>query len=109
MRRTRMAAVLAAVLVLAGCATQPSAPPPALQDRGGVEGSGPDVVLDVSYVEVYRNIDHYPNIALVCVRGIGFAAPSTGAGASVGATPMLRVPDWDAFCATKEPGATPPR
>lgn len=95
--------VLAALL--SGCSARGSGAPPQLQDRGGVEGAGPDFVLDVTYVEVYRNIDHFPNIARVCIRGIGFAVTSTGEGASAGATPLIRVQEWDSFCASKEPRA----
>lgn len=84
-----------AALVLTGCADQ-------LGDRGGVPGAKPDYIGDVDYTEVYRNVDLFPNIARVCVLGIGFATPSTGRSESGGgATPLVRVPEWDAFCATK--------
>jgi hypothetical protein len=76
----------------AGCSAQ-------LGDRGGVNGSPPDFIGDVDYVEVYRNADAFPNVARVCTLGLGFATTSTGSGESSGATPLLRVPEWDAFCA----------
>jgi hypothetical protein len=82
-------------LVLAGCSAQ-------LEDRGGDEGAPPDFIGDVDYVEVYRNADAFPNIARVCVLGLGFATSSTGRGADGGgATPIIRVVEWDDFCAGK--------
>lgn len=88
-------AVLAALFALAGCSAQ-------LEDRGGDEGAPPDFIGDVDYIEVYRNADAYPNVARVCVRGLAFATSSTGRGAeAAGATPVIRVPEWDDFCATK--------
>lgn len=86
------AVLLAGAFVAVGCAAS-------LGDRGGETGAPPDQVLDVDYVEVYRNADHYPNVARVCVLGLGFATTSTGSGESPGATPLTRVPEWDAFCA----------
>jgi hypothetical protein len=86
---------LAAVLaLLTGCSAQ-------LEDRGGTEGAAPDSIGDVDYVEVYRNADYYPNVARVCVLGLGFATTSTGRGESGGATPVIRVAEWDGFCAGK--------
>ncbi len=82
------------VLVLTGCADQ-------LRDRGGQEGAPPDVIGDVDYIEVYRNADHFPNVARTCVQGLAFATTSSGRGQSAGATPLIRVPEWDDFCAGK--------
>ena len=105
MRVRLIGAVLFVLALLSGCAVAPPGPAaPSLGDRGVVEGAPPDVVLDVDYVEIYRNADHFPNIGRVCIGGIAFATSSTGAGATVGATPFLRVAEWDAFCATKVPG-----
>ncbi|GAA0559384.1 hypothetical protein A8924_5218 [Saccharopolyspora erythraea NRRL 2338] len=89
-------AVLATVLALGltGCSDQ-------LGDRGGKEGSPPDLIGDVDYVEVYRNADGFPNVARVCVQGLAFATSSSGRGESSGATPVIRVPEWDGFCAQK--------
>jgi len=107
-RRGTLATILVALMVLAGCATSTGERSGAsLEDRGGVEGAAPDLILDVSYVEVYRNADHFPNIARVCVRGVAFATTSTGAGTSVGATPLIRVAEWDSFCVGKEPSGPP--
>jgi hypothetical protein len=88
------AAVL--MLVLAGCSEQ-------LRDRGGQEGAPPDFIGDVDYVEVYRNADQFPNVARVCVRGLAFATSSSGRGESAGAATLIRVTEWDAFCAEKTP------
>ncbi len=98
-RRTALAlTATACLLVLAGCSAQ-------LGDRGGQNGAPPDFIGDVQWVEVYRNVDRFPNIARVCVLGLGFATPSTGSasgeGGTNGATPLLRVPEWDTFCAVK--------
>ena len=95
-RLPRVGAFLAAVLVLglAGCSSQ-------LGDRGGKEGAPPDFVSDVDYVEVYRNADGFPNLARVCVQGLAFATSSSGRGESAGAAPLLRVTEWDDFCAQK--------
>jgi hypothetical protein len=92
----------AAGLMLAGCATNPQT-----QDRGGQDGNPPDQVLDVDYVEVYRNADTLPNIMRTCVQGLGFASSTSSRGESAGGTPMLRVPEWDTFCATKVGGPAP--
>ena len=92
----RKTIALALVFVLAGCSAQ-------LEDRGGDEGAPPDYIGDVDYVEVYRNADAFPNISRVCVQGIAFATTSTGRGpeTSGGATPLIRVSEWDGFCEGK--------
>ncbi|QFU90333.1 hypothetical protein [Amycolatopsis sp. YIM 10] len=87
---------VALALVLAGCSDQ-------LEDRGGTEGAPPDFIGDVDYVEVFRNADAFPNIARACVQGLGFATTSTGRGESSVGGPLVRVPEWDAFCASKRP------
>lgn len=101
MRTKRIVSVLVgaglSLVLLTGCAEQ-------LGDRGGHEGSPVDVVSDVDYIEVYRNADLYPNIAKVCVDGLGFATPSSGRSDSGGgATPLLRMTEWDQFCSGKRP------
>lgn len=88
----KMALTAALVAVVTGCSEQ-------LQDRGGQEGAPPDFIGDVDYVEVYRNADAFPNVARICVRGIGFAGTSTGRGESGGSGPIIRVAEWDSFCA----------
>lgn len=98
--RRILAATTAAlsVLTLAGCSAQ-------LGDRGGQQGSPVDKLGDVDFIEVWRNADQFPNVARVCVDGIGLATTSTGRGESGGATPLARVAEWDVFCSTKK--ATP--
>lgn len=81
------------LVALTGCSEQ-------LGDRNGVDGAPPDQILDVDYVEVYRNADGFPNISRACVQGLGFATSSTGRGESAGGAMIARVPEWDAFCAT---------
>lgn len=73
-----------------------------LSDREGPEGDAPDRVLDVDYVEVYRNADNFPNVARVCAAGLGFATTSTGSDVDAPTSPSLvRVTDWDEFCAAR--------
>ncbi|QUH04012.1 hypothetical protein HUO13_27190 [Saccharopolyspora erythraea] len=92
MTRKTIIPLAAALVLVAGCSPQ-------LEDRGGEEGAPPDFIGDVDYVEVYRNADDFPNVARVCVRGLAFATTSTGRGhESVGATPIIRVAEWDDFC-----------
>jgi hypothetical protein len=87
------ALALTAALALAGCSDQ-------LGDRGGEEGAEPDKISDVDYIEVFRNADNFPNVAMVCVRGIAFATTASRDGQSSPA--LIRVPEWDPRC----PGAT---
>ncbi|MFI5931839.1 hypothetical protein [Actinoplanes sp. NPDC051494] len=86
--------MMVAVLAVAGCSDQ-------LGDRQGDEGAPPDKISDVDYIEVFRNADNFPNIARICVRGLGFASTSSGARGENGyAQPaLIRVPEWDATCA----------
>ena len=96
-----IAAAALAGLLLAGCSQQ-------LGDRTGGAGGDPDKLSDVDYVEVYRNIDNFPNIARVCVAGVAFAATSTRDGQT--SPSLVRVPEWDASCpraATSAPAPSP--
>jgi hypothetical protein len=91
-----VAAVSAALmLALGGCSDQ-------LGDRGGEEGAAPDKISDVDYVEVFRNADDFPNLARICIRGSAFASTSSGARGdeSFAAPALVRVPEWDANCAS---------
>lgn len=87
------------VLAVAGCSDQ-------LGDRGGREGADPDKISDVDYIEVFRNADEFPNVALVCVRGIAFATTASREGES--SPSLIRVPEWDPRCPRATDGATPP-
>ncbi|MEC3978312.1 hypothetical protein [Amycolatopsis sp. H20-H5] len=64
--------------------------------------AAPDFIGDVDYVDVYRNADNFPNVARVCVQGLAFVTTSSGRGESAGAAPIIRVADWDSFCAEKK-------
>ena len=87
------AVALLTAVALTGCSEQ-------LGDRSGSKGEDPDKISDADYVEVFRNIDNFPNIAKVCVRGSAFAATSSGPrGENTYASPsLLRVPEWDPTC-----------
>lgn len=83
--RKRILAVVAGVAlsvgVLAGCGNNN------VRDQENVHAINPD------YAENYNNGDQYPNITLVCIRGVGFATTTrTGAGA------FHEVPEWNKFC-----------
>jgi hypothetical protein len=84
-RRVLLAAALA--LALVGCSQ--------LGDRESGGGRQPDTLEDVTDVTVYRNIDHFPNVAFFCADGLAFwstssydVAPSAG-----------RLPERDGECA----------
>jgi hypothetical protein len=97
-----LVAVLA-IVVLAGCSAQ-------LGDRGGDEGSPPDRIGDVDFIEVFRNADNFPNIARMCVDGLAFAGTSSGLrGEDAVANPaLLRIPEWDPTCVGRTFSAPPP-
>jgi hypothetical protein len=92
------ALVITAALALAGCSDQ-------LGDRGGKEGAEPDKISDVDYIEVFRNAEDFPNVAMVCVRGIAFATTASRDGAS--SPSLIRVPEWDPRCPGTSGGASP--
>lgn len=71
---------------------------------GKQEGAPPDRIGDVDGVVVYRNVDGFPNVASTCVKGI--AGP--GGEYAGGATPLVRVPEWDAECAQHPARSQPP-
>jgi hypothetical protein len=70
--------------IAAGCSNQ-------LNDLGGVSQAKPD------YVMTYLNVSDFPNVTLICIRGVGFATTTRDNNAAI-----TRIPEWDAFCATKE-------
>lgn len=76
------ALIAAASAWLAGCSGQ-------LNDLGGIGQASPDYAL------TYLNVSDFPNITLVCIRGVGFATTTRTY------DPLTRVPEWDGFCATK--------
>lgn len=76
-------------LITAGCSSQ-------LNDLGGISQASPDYAL------TYLNVSDFPNITLVCIRGVGFAT-TTRSGVD-----LVMVPQWDAFCATKQAASPRP-
>ena len=90
-KRWAAAGVLAAaVAAAAGCGNQ-------LNDLGGVGQAKPD------YIVTYLNVSGFPNVTLLCIRGAGFATTTRDAQAAI-----QRVPEWDTFCASKEPASGVP-
>ncbi len=88
---TTAVVLVAAGGVAAGCSNQ-------LNDLGGISQAKPDYIL------TYLNVSDYPNVTLVCIRGAGFATTTRDNNAAI-----TRVPEWDAFCATKEPASGVPK
>ena len=86
-----IAVMLMAGGVAAGCSNQ-------LNDLGGAGQAKPDYIL------TYLNVANFPNVTLLCIRGAGFATTTRDNNAAI-----QRVPEWDAFCATKEPASGAPR
>jgi hypothetical protein len=70
-----------AVLALAGCGSNN------FRDIEGVDSQNPDSI------EVFNNVDLHPNIAKLCIDGVGFATTTRDYNA------VTRVPEWDAQCA----------
>ena len=81
----------ATALGLAGCSNQ-------LNDLSDVGQAKPD------YIMTYLNVSDFPNVTLLCIRGVGFATTTRDNNAAI-----TRIPEWDAFCATKQAssGAVP--
>lgn len=77
------AASAAALIVVAGCSNQ-------LNDQGGIKQASPDYSL------TYLNADSYPNVTMLCIDGVGFATTTRDY------TALVKVPEWNTFCATKE-------
>lgn len=48
------------------------------------------------YSKTVMNVDGFPNIAVICFKGAGFATTSRNMDA------LTPVPEWDAFCRTQE-------
>lgn len=90
MRRNRIVkavagvAVVAGALTAAGCSNQ-------LNDLKGVNQTHPDYTL------TYLNVSGFPNVTLICIKGVGFATTTRDNLAAI-----QPVPAWDSFCASKE-------
>lgn len=78
MKRAIVAA--ASVLLLAGCSNQ------TVRDLEGVPAQDPEKV------ELFVNVDLFPNVVALCIHGAGFAATTRDASAAA----LQRVPEWDA-------------
>lgn len=75
-------AAAAAAATIAGCSTQ-------YDDLKNVPPSFPN------YAAVYINVDGFPNVTELCINGVAFATTTRQYDS------IMRVPEWDAFCATK--------
>jgi hypothetical protein len=75
-------AVIFAVALAAGCTNQ-------LNDLGGIPQTKPDYTL------TYLNVANFPNVTMLCIRGVGFATITRDYNS------LTRIPEWDRFCATK--------
>jgi len=99
MRITRKRIITtAAGLALAAGSLIPLACSSQLKDLGGIGQVQPDYAITI------LNVDNYPNITLLCYKGVAFATTTrenTPAAAQL-------VPGWNAFCATQDKNATPP-
>lgn len=71
-----------ATLIFTACSNQ-------LNDMEAIPQKAPD------YVVTYLNVDNFPNVTLLCIKGIGFATTTRDLNS------LERIPEWDAFCATK--------
>jgi len=87
-RKRGMAAGLIATAAIA--ATVTACGPTQLNDLRNAPTQYPD------YASIVLNVDNYPNVTVLCIRGAGFATTTRDY------TAIMRVPEWDAFCATRE-------
>jgi len=91
-------AVLGSGMALAAGTLIPLACSNQLNDLGGIGQVQPDYAITI------LNVDGFPNITLLCYKGVAFATTTrenTPAAAQL-------VHGWDAFCATYDKNATPP-
>jgi hypothetical protein len=78
------ATVIATAGIVAGCAGNPQ-----LDDLRNTTVQYPN------YAVTYMNVDSFPNVTEICINGVAFATTTRDY------TAILRIPQWDAFCATK--------
>jgi hypothetical protein len=86
-----MGAALALALLVAGCGDHQN------DDRGQSDLK----MADITAVKVYRNIDNFPNIECVVIKGVAFATTSDRTGdsdANAHGVSLERVPQWDKGC-----------
>jgi hypothetical protein len=74
-------AAVAATVTLAGCGSNN------FRDVEGVPSQDPDLV------RVFNNVDKHPNVAELCMDGLGFATTTRDY------TSVIRIPEWDGECA----------
>lgn len=93
-RRWRLAAWIAVgafVVGVAGCGGQQN------DDRGESDLK----MDDITSVKVYRNIDNFPNIECVVIKGVAFGTTSNRTGnsdANAHGVSLVRVTEWDKGC-----------
>ena len=75
----------AAALAIAGCLGFGNPTTNDLQNS-------PDIYPN--YSSTILNVDKYPNIAIICYQGAGFATTTRDAAGAI-----VLVPEWDHFCA----------
>ena len=75
--------LLLGALALTGCGHDNS------KDLKNVPNSHPDYVVN------YENMDKQPNVAMLCIHGVGFATTTRDYNA------LTKVPEWNDFCKTK--------
>lgn len=76
---------IAGSLALTSCSQQ-------LDDLQGINPQYPDAA------QIYMNVDNFPNVVLLCIKGAGFATTTRAYNA------IIRVEKWDAFCAAQPAG-----
>src|SRR5271154_3241151 len=76
-------AVLATAGIVAGCTS------PQLNDLRNSPTQYPN------YSTTYINVDGFPNVTELCINGVAFATTTRDY------TSIMRIPQWDAFCATQ--------
>lgn len=90
MRKNRIALAIGGVALAltvgtaAGCSNQ-------LNDLGGVSQVHPDYSL------TYLNVSGFPNVTMICIRGVGFATTTRDNLAAI-----QPIHEWDSFCTSQE-------
>jgi hypothetical protein len=74
---------IAAAGIVAGCTS------PQLNDLRNSPSVYPN------YSTTYVNVDGFPNVTELCINGVAFATTTRDLNS------IMRIPEWDAFCATQ--------
>lgn len=88
-RTTRAGAIVTGIgsaIATLAMVTSCGAGNPSTDDLKGVSPSYPN------YAAVFMNVDGFPNIAMVCIQGVGFETNSRQYNS------VTEVPEWNAFC-----------